>query len=134
MIERHPSEFWVTSLTEVPSGLVSLARYAADVFPSPQAPQPPSRTHVHIARNVSERFREALFISADAVFDEERKDADDEKWHHRDKELNEFYRQLLGSGEGNEVLQVGYMTREKVLGPLQQEERLQQVRRHKTKL
>lgn len=92
---------------------------------------------------MSERFRYKLLISADAVFDEAnfvfrgsnpsgsrfRKNADGKEWHHRDTQANDFYRRLLGMGEGNEVLQVGYMTMKRVLGPLRHEDRLQRVRR-----
>ncbi|TCD60165.1 hypothetical protein EIP91_010624 [Steccherinum ochraceum] len=140
MLELHPSGFWFTSLAEVPSSLVSVARYGAHVYPSPSAHQP-SAVHLHIARTIDERYRDVLLISPDAVFDERRfvfmgsnppgscfrKDSTDERYHHRDKALNDFYRGLLGCNEGNEVLQIGFMSPKSLLAPLHHEPRLQRI-------
>lgn len=140
VVEEHPEGCWATTLAEVPSSLVSMARYASQVFPSPAAPAP-SELHLHIARTISERYRDKLCISADAVLDEGsfvfrgsnplgscfRKDTDDVKLHHRDKKLNDFYRNLLGNNEGNEVLQVGFVGCETVVESIGREERLRLV-------
>ncbi|GJE92010.1 hypothetical protein PsYK624_081630 [Phanerochaete sordida] len=120
---------WITSLAEVPSTLGKIAEGMVDVYPSPSFPEP-SDVHLRIARAVDERYRSAMGISPDAQFDAEnfvfrgsnppgscfRKDSEDPQFYHRDAEINEFYRRLLGRDEGNEVLQVGFLDWERILG------------------
>ncbi|KAH8100977.1 hypothetical protein BXZ70DRAFT_142295 [Cristinia sonorae] len=144
MVDQHPSGFWFTSIAEVPSSLVNLARYGIQVYPAPFEPSPPSNLHLHIARFLSNsrELRDAMMISPEAVFDEDhfvfkgsnapgscfRKDSDDARWHHRDRAYTDFYRRLLGHNEGNEVLQVGRMTAERVAVTIGQENRLRSVK------
>ncbi|KAH8102164.1 hypothetical protein BXZ70DRAFT_57012 [Cristinia sonorae] len=144
MIETyHPSGFWYTGLSELPSALVTLAKYGHDPFPSPTNSSTPSPMHLHIARSIANtsQLRDKLLISPDSVFDETsfvfkgsnppdscfRKDSDEEKWHHRDKASSIFYRKLLGVNEGNEVLVVGYILPSTILEPLKKESRLRGV-------
>lgn len=93
--------------------------------------------HLHIAESISKYHRDALLISPDAVFDPDRfifvgsnppgscfrKSRDDNQFHHRKTALNRFYRGLLGA-EGNEVLQVAYVLRERIAEANDEEERL----------
>ncbi|CAL1716961.1 unnamed protein product [Somion occarium] len=138
MTSRHPEGFWLTSLAEVPSSLVSISHYATNVFPSPYITEPTSM-HLHIAETISRQYRDVLLISPAAVFDADRfvfegsndlgscfrKDRDDKQLHHRRTDVNEYYRDLLGKGEGDEVLQVGYVTRERIVQANNEEARLQ---------
>ena len=123
------SGLWLTSLAEVASSLGSIAQYAADVFPAPGCARP-SATHLCIADAVAGRYRDAMLIAPEARFDRKRfvfkgsnpsgscfrKDTEDTRYHHRDRKVNEYYRELLGRNEGNEVLQVGFLDWERVFG------------------
>ncbi|KAH7036819.1 hypothetical protein B0J12DRAFT_765279 [Macrophomina phaseolina] len=121
---------WVTCLAEVPSSLGLVTQYLEAVFPSPEAaPGPPPETHRAIARAVSEGERARMLISPGAVLDEERfvfrgsndwsegecfkKDPRDERWLHREPEWNRFFSDMLKAGSGDEVLQVGFCSRER---------------------
>lgn len=137
MTDRHPEGFWLTNLAEVPSSLVSISHYATQVFPSPTL-KTPSTMHLHIAKSISKYYRDALHISPDAVFDENRfvftgsnppgscfrKSRDNRQFHHRNEAVNEFYRNLLGEKEGSEVLQVAYVSRSRIAEANEEEERL----------
>ncbi|KAK7690495.1 hypothetical protein QCA50_005593 [Cerrena zonata] len=138
MTDRYPDGFWLTNLAEVPSSLVSISHYATQVFPSPSIIKP-TATHLHIAKSISKYHRDALLISSDAVFDPDhfvfvgfnlpgpcfRKSRDDNRFHHRKMALNKIYRDLLGS-EGNEVLQVGYISCGRIVEASNEEEMLHQ--------
>ncbi len=123
------SGFWLTSLAEVTSSLGNIFQYASQVYPAPGVPKPSGR-HLQIAEIVSSRYRDVMLISPKATFDREtfvfqganppgscfRKDSEDPRFHHRDENINGFYKALLGRNEGNEVLQVGYLDWENIFG------------------
>lgn len=114
---------WITSLAEIPNSLVHVAKFMADVYPSPSVPCP-SDTHLLIARAVARDHRKKMLISPTAILDEENfvfrgsndtkdgrvflKDSEDPQYWHRDQVANDFYRALL-ERKGDEVLQVGYI-------------------------
>lgn len=125
------SRLWVTSLAEVPNSLVHIANFFLDVFPSPSKTVPGEKDLL-IARAIDREHREKMLISPRAMFDEEkfvfrgsnsgegnvfRKDVDDEQYWHRDRVMNDFYRELL-RGEGDEVLQVAYIDAKKIAASL----------------
>ncbi|PSR79481.1 hypothetical protein PHLCEN_2v7006 [Hermanssonia centrifuga] len=127
------SGFWLTSLAEVTSSLGNIFQYASQVYPAPEVPKP-SRIHLQIAETVSSRYRDVMLISPEATFDRDvfvfqgadppgscfRKDSQDPQFHHRDENINDFYKALLGRNEGNEVLQVGYLDWEYIFGTAEQ--------------
>lgn len=114
------SKLWITSSTSIPNSLVHIAKYFKGVYPSPFLSSPTS-THLKIFRGIEKEHREKLSISEKAEFDEKTfvmrgccdfeggevwvKDVGDERFWHRDRELTDFYRALLGT-KGDEVLQV----------------------------
>lgn len=120
---------WVTCLAEVPSSLGLVTRYLENVFPAPEGAVR-REEHGVIARAVSEGCRKQMLIAPGAVLDEERfvfrgsndwergkcfkKDPEDERWRHRDEEWNTFFKEMLKAGSGDEVLQVGFCSRERV--------------------
>ncbi|KAL4249258.1 hypothetical protein ABKN59_007263 [Abortiporus biennis] len=124
MVTIHPQGFWLTSPAEVISSLGSVVNFAKDCYPTPGI-KTPSPTHLRIALEVDRKFRDVMLISPNAVFDERtfvfkgsnqlgscfRKEADEERYNYRNRELTVFFRALLGRGEWNEVLQVGYIDR-----------------------
>lgn len=110
---------WITNVACVLSSIGNVALSFDDVYPSPFATAP-SVTHLRIARTISEQYREAIYIDADAAFDPEhfvfrgsvggtvfQKRADDTRYHHREKNLNLFYTGLLDFNRGDEIVQVG---------------------------
>jgi len=114
---------WVSNCAAVLSSLGNVALHFEKVFPSPIGKPIPSRQHVQIARAICGQHRGKMFVREDAVFDEEsfvfrgsvkdtvfQKAADDRRYHHRNHLLNRFYQNLMDFPNGDEVLQVGYVS------------------------
>ncbi|KAH8879151.1 hypothetical protein GQ53DRAFT_855245 [Thozetella sp. PMI_491] len=130
VLSEYPSGVWLTSLAEVLTSLVHIAKYSAQAFPSPQwarerGSTKPSSQHLKIAREINSKHRAKMCISPTARFDEERfiflgsndwpegrvfmKDVDDQIWWHRDIEATQFFSRLFRRGAGDEVLQVAFL-------------------------
>jgi hypothetical protein len=118
--ESPMSETWVTNCACVLSSLGNVAMYFEDIYPSPYGAEVPTMTHVNIAKDISRRFREPIAINEDADFNmgtfvfegsvdgtSFQKDSEDQRYHHRNKELTKFYQDILNFDKGDEVLQVG---------------------------
>jgi hypothetical protein len=124
--ESPTGGLWITTVAEVASSLVHIAKYCKSVYPSPSVARP-SGTHLRIARHVVESNARAqqMAIAPTAVWDEDRfvirgsnnwdvgscfkKDPENSQYWHRDTDLNEFYRSLLSRDTGDEVLQVAFV-------------------------
>ena len=113
-------KLWITNVACVLSSLGNVAINFDDIFPSPFAKAEPSRQHQIIAEAISKHHREHIAIDKNAhfcphtfVFQRSVKDtifqksAQDRRYHHRDKGLNQFYIDLMQFEEGDEVLQIG---------------------------
>ncbi|MCH2137397.1 MAG: hypothetical protein MK101_12625 [Phycisphaerales bacterium] len=123
MLRHHLfSRVWVTNVACVLSSIGNVAANFDQVFPSPGCDTPTER-HMRIARTVSARYREDIYIHADARFDEAafvfrgsvkgtcfQKDPDDTRYHHRKQYLNDFYLGFMRLDEGDEVIQVGHFS------------------------
>ncbi|KAJ0167898.1 hypothetical protein CTA2_12311 [Colletotrichum tanaceti] len=130
LIKEYPGGFWMSTLAEVISSLVHVSKYSTRVFPSPEwSSQHPSGlpwdVHISIAREISAKHRDKMLISPSAIFDEDSfvfrgsndseqgeaflKDADDERYWHRDREASSFYRKLLRRNKGDEILQISFL-------------------------
>ncbi|MEM1348629.1 MAG: hypothetical protein AAGI01_08750 [Myxococcota bacterium] len=121
LVRFHPfGKVWISNCACVLSSIGNVALSFDDVYPSPYNPEPPSRAHLKIARAISERYRDEIYINDDALFDERafvmrgsvygtvfQKHADDECYHHRNEDLNDWYQRLLLFEDGDEVLQIG---------------------------
>ncbi|KAK3995513.1 membrane protein [Cladorrhinum sp. PSN332] len=137
MFARFPEGMWLVSLAEVITSLVQIARYTQNCFPCPpswpnSAGSAPSKIHLQIAREISLNHRRKFLINRDAKFDEERfvflesnntaegmvfmKDVDDRRYWHRDEEATGFFRGFFRRNMGDEVLQVGWLEPEHVVG------------------
>ncbi|KAK4224528.1 membrane protein [Podospora fimiseda] len=137
MFARFPRGMWLVSLAEVITSLVQIARYTKNCFPAPlnwpnSAGNQPTEIHLKIAREISGNHRHKFLISKESRFDEERfvfeasnlteegkvfmKDVDDERYWHRDLEATGFFRGFFRRNMGDEVLQVGWLEMEHVLG------------------
>lgn len=123
MVQEHPEGFWLTNVAEVISSLGNFAIYTQHCYPHPSRTEP-LEVQVRIAKDISLRHRASMAISPDAVFDPItfvfegsnfpgscfRKDTDDRRYHHRNNTETEYFREFLGRNEGNEVLQVGFLS------------------------
>ncbi|KAK8133614.1 hypothetical protein PG984_005626 [Apiospora sp. TS-2023a] len=134
----HRRGFWVTTVTDIVSSLVDMSRVSVHNFPSlPSSSSSsttasgasegrPSEEHLLIARDFSARRRPEALVAPTAGFDERvflfrgsndhpaaaafRKDVDDRgRYWHRDQAASEFYRGLIRTGTGDEVLLVGFI-------------------------
>ncbi len=125
MAQEHPEGLWLTNVAEVISSLGYFAIYTHNCFPHPSTSKPLD-IQVRIAQEISLHHRARMAISPDAIFDPTtfvfkgsnpsgscfRKDTEDKRFHHRRNRETEYFKALLGRNEGNEVLQVGFMSLE----------------------
>lgn len=113
-------ETWISNCACVLSSLGNVAMYFENLYPSPYGVAQPSRTHMQIAKSIDAHYRESIAINDSAEFNAEKfvfegsvdgtvfeKDAEDERFHHRDRALTEFYQDLLNFENGDEALQIG---------------------------
>jgi hypothetical protein len=120
---RPHGRVWITNVACVLSSVGSVALNFDAVYPSPFGAVAPSPVHRRIAQVVAEHYRDDIAIDSDAHFDAVRfvfrgsvkgsvfqKSEQDERFHHRDSEVNDFYRGLLRFDEGDEVLQIGHFS------------------------
>lgn len=120
---RPHGRVWITNVACVLSSVGSVALNFDAVYPSPFGAVAPSPVHTRIAQVVADRYRDDIAIDPDARFDAQRfvfrgsvkgsvfqKSGDDARFHHRDPEVNDFYRSLLHFEDGDEVLQIGHFS------------------------
>lgn len=114
---------WISNVACVLSSLGNVARHFENVFPSPEGPRRPWPQHMRIAEAIDRYYRDVIYIRPDARFDDRNfvfrgsvkdtmfvKRGDDARYFHRDEALNRFYAERMDFSEGDEVLQVGYVS------------------------
>lgn len=117
------SSIWVTNVACVISSLGNVATHFENVFPSPNYHKNPTKDHLEIAQVIDKNYREDIYIAKNAEFDPTtflfkesvlgtmwQKSASDKQYHHRKKELTEFYANYLNFERGDELLQVGHFS------------------------
>lgn len=110
---------WMTSVACVLSVLGNVARNFRNVYPAPWQPRPFADEVMVIADTFDRRYRSVAYVRPEATFDRDafvfrgsgrgtafQKDGDAVEFHHRDPELNAFYRARLRFEDGDELLQV----------------------------
>ncbi|RMF18590.1 MAG: N-acetyltransferase [Candidatus Dadabacteria bacterium] len=120
---RPVGRTWISNVACVLSSLGNVALNFENVYPSPNGPARPGITHRRIARAIDLHYRRAAYIHEHATFDPEgfvfrrsvagtvfEKEATDRRYHHRYDWLNRYYHGLMRMEQGDEVLQVGYVT------------------------
>lgn len=121
LLRRNPLKgVWFSNVASVLSSLGNVALYFDDVHPSPFRTRSPSVTHRAIATHLSAHEREAFYIADDVAFDAHRsvfvaanadrvfhKTVDEVRYHHRNKDLTDWYVELADLDRGDAVLQVG---------------------------
>lgn len=113
-------ETWITNCACVLSSIGNVALYFEDIYPAPCGVEVPTLTHVNIAKAISEKYRAPIAINETAKFNINtfvfegsvegtlfEKNAEDQRFHHRNKKLTNYYKALLDFERGDEVLQVG---------------------------
>ena len=118
---RLLGKIWVTNCAAVLGSLVNVYLHFDSVYPSPANDAHPSENHLKIAEAIDRFYREDLYIHSNAVFDQKsflfrgsikdtafEKAEDDRRFHHRNTDHNNYYRNLISFENGDEVLQVGY--------------------------
>ena len=113
---------WCSNVACVLSSLGNVALHFGRVYPSPFGPERPSAEHLRIARAIDASYRREIHIDPGAVLDLDafvfrgsvpgtvfQKSADDSRFYHRDRDLNDYYRNRMRFEDGDEVLQVGCM-------------------------
>lgn len=111
---------WFSNVACVLSSLGNVALHFDDVYPSPFSEEGPSAIHLGIAQAISSQHRVTVHLRQDSTFDPRRfvfeggnketifeKKADDDAYHHRRRELTQWYQGLADLNQGDAVLQVG---------------------------
>jgi hypothetical protein len=111
--------FWISNVACVLSSLGNVALHFEDVYPSPYVSSPLTE-HKGLARIINDNYRHELYINASSKFDHDefifrgsvkgtifQKDENDLKFHHRNEELNHFFKKTINFNNGDEVLQIG---------------------------
>lgn len=114
---------WISNVACVLSSLGNVAMYFEDVYPSPIGLEKPSAKHVQIAKAINLYYRKEIYIHEYAQLDLDnfvfrdsvggtvfQKSASDSRYHHRLDWLNRYYAGLMKFEQGDEVLQIGYVT------------------------
>lgn len=120
---RPFSKVWISNVACVLSSLGNVALHFEEVYPAPNGPSRPTADHMEIGQAIDYYYRDKIYIAGDARFDNSgfvfrgsvketcfQKSDDDQRFFHRDRELNSFYQNLMSFDDGDEILQVGYVT------------------------
>lgn len=113
-------ETWISNCACVLSSLGNVAMYFEALYPSPYGVEKPEHQHMTIAKAIDSHYRESIAINDEATFNSEKfvfegsvdgtvfeKDSNDERYHHRDPAMTQYYQDLLNFERGDEALQIG---------------------------
>ncbi|HOT43470.1 MAG TPA: hypothetical protein PLM53_03320 [Spirochaetota bacterium] len=116
-------KLWVSNCAAVLSSLVNVSLHFEQVYPSPFGATRLTEKHRKIAEAIDRHYRHKIYIHRDATFDTDafvfrgsvkgtmfQKDSGETCYYHRNRDLNEFYKDRMVFENGDEVLQVGYAT------------------------
>jgi hypothetical protein len=105
------------------SSLGNVALHFDAVYPTPFGAAKPSATHVRIAETIDRQYRDKMYVLEGATFDTRafifrgsvkdtmfQKEADEKSFHHRNRSVNDYYLNAMSFDEGDEVLQIGYVS------------------------
>lgn len=114
---------WVSNVTQVPAIIGMVAEGFGRVFPDPVTKARRSHDHLVLAREIMSRHRHVFGVGGEAGFDEERfvitdaytggsdnlKKTFEQAPKHRNTAYNDFAREQLDYGRGDDILQLGVM-------------------------
>lgn len=111
--------FWISNVACVLSSLGNVALHFEDVYPSPFN-SIPGEKHKELADLINTKYRKELFINSLSTFDSNgfifrgsvkgtifQKESENIQFHHRDHEVNDFFKNIMNFSNGDEVLQIG---------------------------
>ncbi len=111
--------FWISNVACVLSSLGNVALHFEDVYPSPYISSP-FPEHRELANMINKNYRQELYINPSSTFHQDhfifrgsvkgttfQKEANDLKFHHRDNEVNDYFKKSMNFSNGDEVLQIG---------------------------
>jgi hypothetical protein len=124
LVKNSPfSKVWVSNVACVVSSLGNVAQHFENIYPSPFFAGDPSEQHLKIAQTISEKYRKTVAINEEATLDEKNfvfrgsvkgsvfvKSSHDRKYFHRKKHLTDYYLNLLDLENGDEAVQIGYIS------------------------
>ena len=113
---------WVSNVTQVPAIIGKVTESFSDVFPAPESSRR-SFDHLSLARQINSRHREVFGVGTDADFDEKKfifmnaytggsdhlKKTFEQAQPHRNVAYNDFCKNFLNYGRGDDFLQLGKM-------------------------
>lgn len=123
LIKINPliGKLWISNCAAVISSLVNVSLFFEKVYPSPFIRNRKRPEHTIIAESINKYYRDKMYINSKAEFDEDnfifrgsvkdtvfQKDENDARYHHRNKILTGYYKNIMNFEEGDEVLQIGY--------------------------
>ena len=116
-------KLWISNCAAVLSSLGNVALNFEKIFPSPKKKVTPSKQHILIAQTIDKYYRDKIYIHEKAQFDADnfvfkgsvkgtcfQKNADDNEFYHRNETLNNYYKNIMDFENGDEVLQIGYVS------------------------
>jgi len=116
-------KIWITNVACVFSSLGNVSKHFQSVYPSPFMKSSPPQKYLQIAHLIDREYREHIYIDKNANFNAKsfvfensvlgnmfEKDPFDSRYLHRDESLNKFYRNRLDFSNGDDQLQVGYIS------------------------
>ena len=121
LLKESPlSSVWVSNCACVLSSLGNVALYFEDIYPSPFKKKIPNKDYLNIANYISENYREPIAINETAIFNPEtfifegsvkgevfEKSSTDARYYHRNRDITNYYKNILNFERGDEVLQIG---------------------------
>jgi hypothetical protein len=124
LVRHKPiGRLWISNCAAVLSSLGNVALHFENVYPSPMVHVKPKKNHYRIALAIERYYRKKIYIHDNAEFDETKfvfrgsvkdtvfqKAEDDKRYHHRNGFLNNYYSRLMDFDNGDEVLQIGYVS------------------------
>lgn len=114
---------WISNVTQVPGVVGMVCQTFSDVYPSPDPGSRQSFSHLSLARQIMRGHRHVFGVGPEAGFDEARfiitdaytggsddlKKSFDAATQHREPRYNDFCREQLDYGRGDDALQIGRM-------------------------
>jgi hypothetical protein len=129
LLRRPFDRVWFSNVACVLSSLGNVALHFDEVHPSPFTKNPPTPKHREIARAIDLNHRGDIYIDRAAVLDPDtfvfrgsnqpgnmfHKAEEDDRFHHREAILNDFYASKMRWEHGDEIVQVGHISLRRVL-------------------
>ena len=122
--KRRLKPMWLSSVTQVPAVVGMVSESFSGVYPTGNPKGRRTYSHVHLVREIMDRYRHVFGVGKDAGFDEKRfvitnaytggsdnlKKEFDEATKHRNERYNELCKAQLDYERGDDFIQLGRIT------------------------